>query len=175
GFDISYVTSLDVQESGAALKTHRAFVSAAHDEYWSAEMRAAVTAARDAGSSLLFLGSNALFQKIRFEASPFSFVADRVQGCYKTTQGGPVDPSGIPTGTWRDPAGANQPENALIGQMYVGDNDFMFFPLVVSAAQGQNRVWRYTSLAVLPVGSSASIGQNLVGWEWDARVANGLE
>ena len=34
---------------------------------------------------------------------------------YKTTQSGGADPSGIPTGTWRDPAGANQPENALTG------------------------------------------------------------
>src|SRR5262249_42122511 len=157
------------------LRAHRVFVSPAHDEYWSAEMRSAVTAARDAGSSLVFLGSNAVFQKIRFEPSPYSLVADRVEVTYKTTQGGPVDPSGIATGTWRDPAGANQPENALIGQMYVGDNDSVFFPLVVSAAQGQNRVWRYTSLAALPAGTSASIGQNLVGWEWDARVANGLE
>ena len=33
--------------------------------------------------------------------------------------------------------------------MYVGDNDFGYFPLRVSAAQGADRIWRYTGLDVL--------------------------
>ena len=59
--------------------------------------------------------------------------------------------------------------------MYVGDRDFAGFPLVVSAAQGADRVWRYTGLDRQAPGTSTSIGSNLVGWEWDARVANGAE
>ena len=36
--------------------------------------------------------------------------------------------AGSPTGTWRDPAGANQPENALTGVMYVGQKDYDVLP-----------------------------------------------
>jgi Domain of unknown function (DUF4082)/Bacterial Ig-like domain len=175
GYNIRYTSSLDLQTGAARLTTAKVYVSPSHDEYWSSEMRTTVTNALASGVSLLYLGSNADYWKIRFEASPYSGVANRVEVCYKTTQGGPVDPSGIPTGTWRDPNGANQPENALIGQMYIGDNDFVFFPLQVDAAQGLNRVWRYTTLAALPAGSTATIGNNLVGWEWDGRFNNGAE
>ena len=99
----------------------------------------------------------------------------REQVVYKSTQSGGADPSGIPTGTWRDPAGINQPENGLSGVMYVGDRDYVGFPLVVNAAQGADRVWRSTGLERQAAGSSTTIGSNLVGWEWDARVANGAE
>ncbi len=175
GYDITYLTSVDLQNGAAPLLGHSAFVSGAHDEYWSSQMRSAVTTARDSGVSLLFLGGNAVYWHIRFESSPFSGAPNRIETCYKTTQSGPADPSGIPTGTWRDPAGSNAPENALLGEMYIGDNDTTNFPLVVSAAQGQNRVWRYSTLASMAAGTTASIGQNLVGWEWDARFANGAE
>ena len=59
--------------------------------------------------------------------------------------------------------------------MYVGDNSSAFFPLNVNAAQGSDRVFRYTSLQGQSVGSSATVGTSIVGWEWDARVANGSE
>src|SRR5204863_6289580 len=68
--------------------------------------------------------------------------------------------------------GANQPENGLIGQMYIGDNDTTYFPMKVSGAESRNRIWRYSSFASA---GPVSLGQNLVGWEWDARVANGAE
>jgi hypothetical protein len=174
GYDVSYDTSTDLHAGGALVANHAVYVSAAHDEYWSAEMRSAVTSARNAGTSLFFLGSNQIYWKIRFEASPFSGAANRVEVAYKTTQGGATDPVS-PTGTWRDPAGANQPENALVGQMYIGDNDSRSFPMVVTAAQGKSPVWRHTDLANLAAGTSATLGSRLVGWEWNDRVANGLE
>ena len=59
--------------------------------------------------------------------------------------------------------------------MYVGDNPNTFFPLRCPPQQGQNRVWRHTSLASLPAGTTADIGTDLVGWEWDARAQNGAE
>src|SRR4029077_10882074 len=65
--------------------------------------------------------------------------------------------------------------NALTGIMYVGDNDNTYFPIVVSAVAGSDRVYRYTPLASQPAGTSTTLGSNLVGWEWDARVANGQE
>jgi hypothetical protein len=94
---------------------------------------------------------------------------------YKTIESGPVDPSGSSTSTWRDPAGANRPENELQGQMYIGENPAQFYPMKVSAAEGKNRIWRYTSVADQAPGATATIGSQLLGWEWNARVENGRE
>ncbi len=174
GYDVSYVTSVDLETGAAQPQAHRVFISPSHDEYWSATMRTALNSARDQGTGLVFLGGNAVYWKVRFEGNPFSGVPDRVEVCYKTIATGVSDPSGIPTTTWRDPA-VNQPENALVGEMYVGDNDSRFFPLRVSQTQGLTRLWRYTTLASLAPGTSASVGSNLVGWEWDAPVSNGFQ
>jgi hypothetical protein len=175
GYDLTYIASEDLHSNGAQLKNHRVFISGAHDEYWSKEMFDAAIAARASGTSLFFSGANAAYWRVRFAAGPQSGAANRLMIGYKTVESGPADPSGTPTSTWRDPAGPNRPENELVGQMYVGDNPNTFFPLQVSAAQGQNRVWRHTSLASLPAGTTADIGTDLVGWEWDARAQNGAE
>ena len=136
-------------------------------------MRTALEQARDRGVDLFFTGANEVYWKVRYEPSPVSGRQDRVLVCYKSTQSGGPDPSGIPTGTWRDPAGANQPENGLSGGMYIGQKDFTYFPLKVSAAQGKERTWRYTGLDTQATGTSTTFGTGLTGWEWDARVANG--
>ncbi len=174
GYDVGYASNSDLELHPAIVGDAKAYVSPAHDEYWSGGMHDTLVQARDAGVNAFFTGSNEVYWKIRFEPSPTGAPA-REQVTYKSTQSGGADPSGIPTGTWRDPAGVNQPENSLSGVMYVGDRDFAGFPLVVSAAQGADRVWRYTGLDSQAPGSSVSIGSNLVGWEWDARVANGAE
>ncbi|HEY3183437.1 MAG TPA: Ig-like domain-containing protein, partial [Gaiellaceae bacterium] len=168
GYDVTYSGSDDLESGGALVKNHKSFISGAHDEYYSAAMRSSLVGARDAGTSLFVSGANAVFWKIRFENS------GRTEVCYKTTESGAADPVS-PTTLWRDPNGANQPENALIGQMYTGDQDSSFYPLVVSAAEGADRIWRYTGLDAQAPGTSTSIGTQLVGWEWDKRFANGFE
>src|SRR4029077_17189566 len=50
-----------------------------------------------------------------------------------------------------------------------------FFPFVVSASQGTDRVYRYTGLDHQAAGTSTAIGTSIVGWEWDGRLANGVE
>jgi YD repeat-containing protein len=66
--------------------------------------------------------------------------------------------------------GPNEPENSLLGSMYVGDNDNYDYPLTVPATNAQNefggdRIWRNTGVSET---SSTSIGTNLNGWEWDS-------
>jgi hypothetical protein len=172
GYDVTYVANQDVDAHGALLQAHDVAISGVHDEYWSQGMRDAWQSARDAGVSLVFLGANAAYWRVRFEASSVSGRPGRVMVGYKTIQGGPADPSGHPTTTFRDPA-INQPENALLGAQYIGDNSSYDFPLRVSAAEAANRLWRYTS--VYGATGSTAIGTGIVGWEWDARADNGLE
>ena len=174
GYDVAYQSDADLELNGARVKNHQAYLLGAHDEYYSAAMRTALEQARDGGVSLFNPGANSVYWKIRFENGPNSG-QNRVEVTYKTTATGVADPSGIPTGTWRDSAGANKPENALLGVMYVGDNSSTFFPFTVRAADGTDEVYRYTALQNQAAGSSTSIGTSLVGWEWDARLANGFE
>jgi hypothetical protein len=178
GYEVSYVTNLDVHRAGQPgahneLLDHRIFLSVGHDEYWSQPMRDAMTAARDAGVHLGFFSANTGYWRIRLEPDPWTGQPDSVIVTYKTTESGPPDPSGHPTGTFRDPEGANQPENALLGVQYVGDNDSVFFPLRVTAEMAQDRLYRHTGLQDMPPGAYADVGHWVVGWEWDAVVDNG--
>jgi hypothetical protein len=117
---------------------------------------------------LFFLGSNASYWKIGFENN------NRYMVIYKSTQGPSGADSTPTTSTWRDAARANQPENALVGQQYIGDNDNGTFPLQINYDQAQHPIWRHTILRdMLPGGSDQING--LVGWEWDARVMNQQE
>jgi hypothetical protein len=177
GYDVSYASNTDLETSGSGfVASHHVYWDGGHDEYWSAGMRNAVTQARDSGTHLFFSGSNEIYWKVRFESSPISGTSNRVEVCYKTVESGGPDPTGAKTSTWRDPNGPNQPENAVSGQMYVGDADNTFFPLVVGSAEGKDRVWRFTSLANQAPGASTRVGTSLVGWEWDARnTTNGAE
>jgi hypothetical protein len=174
GYDVSYIANTDLETRPSLISGIKAYISPAHDEYVSAAMRNALTASRDSGVSLFFSGGNEIYWKIRFENGGDGS-SGRVEVCYKSTQSGTADPSGTPTGTWRDPSGANAPENGLVGQMYIGDNDNTYFPLVVSAVEGGDRAFRYTPLSGQPPNGSMSLGTSLVGWEWDARVNNGQE
>jgi Domain of unknown function (DUF4082)/Bacterial Ig-like domain len=174
GYNATYITDTDLHATATQASDHKAFLSGAHSEYWSTEMRNNVKAARDAGVGVFFTGANQIYWRARFEASPFSGASNRVQAVYKTTQSGATDPVS-PTGTWRDPAGINAPENALAGSQYVGDNDSHNYPLVVPQAMGQSRIWRHTSAATLAAGDSITYGTGIVGWEWNDRAANGQE
>jgi hypothetical protein len=178
GYDISYSTNLDTHAAGKpgavnSLLKHNVFISAGHDEYWSQEMRDAVTAARDAGVHICFFGSNTCYWRIRFEPDPITQEPDAVIVCYKSAQSGPADPSGHPTSSWRDSSSVNTPENGLVGIQYIGDHDSFFFPWRVSAELAQHHLYRNTGLEHLPAGSYIDIGQKLIGWEWDAVTDNG--
>ena len=174
GYDISYDSVSEMERNPGRLLRHRVFISGAHDEYYSAAMRAALEQARERGVDLFFTGANEVYWKVRFEASAVSGQQDRVMTVYKTTQSGPVDPSGIHTGTWRDPLGANKPENALAGGQYIGEEAGTFYPLRLTGDQARDRVWRNTGINTTS-GSTTTIGTGIVGWEWDARAANGQE
>jgi N,N-dimethylformamidase beta subunit-like, C-terminal len=117
GFDVSYVTSVDVHRHPELVLQHRALLSPGHDEYWSKPMRDGAEAARDHGVNLAFFGANAAYRQIRFESSAIG--PDRHQICYKAANEDPMrkmDPS-LVTVNWRD-APVNRPENAMIGPQY---------------------------------------------------------
>ncbi|MES2352821.1 MAG: DUF4082 domain-containing protein [Pseudomonadota bacterium] len=165
GYDVTYVTNLDVHQNASLLRQHKAFLSVGHDEYWSKEMRDGVEQARDAGINLGFFSANTAYWRVRFEPSS-SGQANRVMACYKYPEILP-DPV-APTYRWRD-APNNRPENALLGVMYIGDDDFYKYggyDFVVTNASDS-----YYNNTGLTNGSALT---KLVGFEWDAVVNNGF-
>ena len=67
GYDVSYTSGLDVSQPGYAstIEQHKIFLTSGHDEYWTGQQRANVTAARDAGVNMAFFTGNEVFWKTR--------------------------------------------------------------------------------------------------------------
>jgi hypothetical protein len=118
GLPLAYLTSMDIATDARALDGASALISPGHDEYWSPPERAHVTAARDAGVNLAFLGANAMFRRTRLE--PTTLGENRLVICYKTSY--EQDPmygvdNALVTNDWREPP-APDPESSVIGTLY---------------------------------------------------------
>ncbi|SDC10441.1 Ig-like domain-containing protein, partial [Raineyella antarctica] len=180
GYDVSYQSGIDTDRLGATpLGRHRTFLSVGHDEYWSGGQRANVESARGTGLNLAFFSGNEVFWKTRWETSiDGSGTAYRTLVCYKETHANAkIDPSPSWTGTWRDPrfsppSDGGRPENALTGTIFMV-NDGATTSIVVPEADGKMRFWRGTSIASLSPGSSATLPNGTLGYEWDSDLDNG--
>ena len=118
GLPLAYVTSMDLDSDPHLLHQASALISMGHDEYWSPNERAHVTAARDNGVNVAFLGANAMFRRIRMQ--PTKLGPDRLVICYKSSY--TQDPmygkhNALVTSDWRDPPHPD-PESSLTGTLY---------------------------------------------------------
>ena len=187
GYDMSYIAGVDTDRRGSELLNHKVFLSVGHDEYWSQAQRDNMEAARDAGVNLQFLSGNEGYWHTRYEKSADPSHTDyRTIVSYKETWGNSQNPGGGKidtstsewTGTWRDPRfadaaqGGHVPENALTGTMYMVND--ISAPLTVTAAEGKYRFWRNTGLDKLAAGTSADLGEGIIGYESDEDVDNGF-
>jgi hypothetical protein len=120
GIPLAYTTGVDVHRDPSVLEGASAVISLGHDEYWTTEQRRHVTAARDAGVNVAFLGANACFRRVRLEPGPTG--ALRTVVCYKTDyRHDPVlaDHPALVTNDFRAPP-VPDPESALTGVLYEG-------------------------------------------------------
>jgi hypothetical protein len=174
GYDLSYISAVDLHEQPAQLLQHKAYISIGHNEYWTKEMRDGVENARDAGVGLAFLGADAAYWQMRFEPDGAG-QRDRTIVCYKVLSDhnnldqDPLygkDNSRVTT-QWRDPL-IGRPENALIGVMYSS-----------LTHTGQEFPWQTNATAQSPFleGTNLQAGKQygcgLVGYEWDRAFDNG--
>jgi hypothetical protein len=159
------------------------FLSVGHDEYWSGTQRANIEGARNAGVNLAFFSGNEIFWKTRWEPSiDGSNTANRTLVCYKETHANAkIDPlPNVWTGTWRDPrfsppADGGRPENALTGTLFRMNDSGTSYAITVPASYGKMRFWRNTSVANLAPGTSATLTNNTLGYEWDESPGNGFQ
>ena len=127
GYDVTYTTNVDVHSGASVLNLHKGFLSVGHDEYWSYEMRQAVTQAINQGLNVGFFSANTCYWQIRFASSAITGAPNRTIIGYK--ENAPqLDPDGqnqstyyLETTQWRLPHAtwAANPEDALLGVMYI--------------------------------------------------------
>lgn len=83
GYDVSYVTNVDVHRDAQLVAQHPVFLSVGHDEYWSSRMRDHVEYARDHGStSLAFFSGNVSYWQIRLDPAKTG-TPDTTITCFK--------------------------------------------------------------------------------------------
>ena len=162
GLPLAYLTSMDIASNPHSLDGAVALVSPGHDEYWSPPERAIVTAARDKGMNIAFLGANAMFRRTRLE--PTGIGDNRLIVCYKTSY--ELDPmygkhDDLVTSDWREPPHPD-PESSLIGTLYEG------YPAIADFVVHTPNAWMFRGTGVRK-GTSFKV---LVGIEYD-RVTPG--
>jgi hypothetical protein len=118
GLPLAYETNIDLASDPHLLNGAHALCSLGHDEYWSPPERANVTAARNAGVNVAFLGANACFRRTRLAGTKLG--ANRLVICYKTSY--LQDPmygkdNALVTSDWREPPNPD-PESSLTGTLY---------------------------------------------------------
>jgi hypothetical protein len=85
------MADVDLVLHPAPLTQHKLILLAGHDEYWSTDMRQALTAARDHGVSIASFGANNIYWHVRLANSPLG--SDRVIICYKSATLDPLHTS----------------------------------------------------------------------------------
>ena len=118
GMPLAYTTSQDIEADPHVLDGASALFSLGHDEYWSPPERASVTAARNAGVNIAFLGANCMFRRTRLASTRLG--PRRLVICYKTSY--LQDPmygkhNALVTSDWREPPHPD-PESSLTGTLY---------------------------------------------------------
>ena len=157
GLDLAYATGMDIAADRHLLDGASTLVSLGHDEYWSPHERANVTAARNAGMNVAFLGANAMFRRTRLARTRLG--KRRLVICYKTSY--LQDPmygknNALVTSDWREPPHPD-PESSLTGTLYESnptDADF-----VVAAPEA----WMFAGTGV----QKGTSFRGLVGIEYD--------
>jgi hypothetical protein len=157
GLDLAYVTSMDIDANPHLLDGASALVSMGHDEYWTPAERANVTAARDQGVNLAFLGANAMFRRTRLQSSVLGDARQVV--CYKSSW--TQDPmygvnNALVTSDWRE-APDPDPESSLIGTIYEG------YPVDAALVVASPKSWVFKGTGV----AAGDSFPNLVGVEYD--------
>jgi hypothetical protein len=157
GLRLSYVTGMDIAADPRLLSGACALVSMGHDEYWTPGERAHVTAARDAGVNVAFLGANAMYRRTRLEGTRVG--PARLVVCYKSAYAAdPLhgrDPA-LVTADFRSGPGAD-PESSLTGTLYEG------YPVDAAYVVSAPSSWLFAGTGVV----AGARFPHLVGVEYD--------
>jgi hypothetical protein len=114
GLRLNYAADADLQVTPEVLTGATGIALLGHSEYWSRPMRAVLTAARDSGVNLAFLGANDIYRRVRLQASANG--PGRLMTNYKDGAADPVTTEDT-TADWPHRPHSD-PESALTGVQY---------------------------------------------------------
>ncbi|TWU34943.1 Dockerin type I repeat protein [Novipirellula artificiosorum] len=168
GFDVEYVTNVDVHRDPSSLLDHNLVISTGHDEYWSGEMRTGFDTARDSGTNLVFASSNTAYWQVRYENAEQTLVGYKVSP--ETIGEDPEPDPSKKSMKFRDLTPA-RPEHELLGVQYLGghspdfnldESTFSDYTIVESAL---GDAW-FDGTGIV----AGDVFENRVGYEWDQVV-----
>lgn len=163
GYDVAYVTNVDIDGTPELLEGRQLYLTAGHDEYWSLSERNALEDARDRGLSMAFFSGNNAYRRIRLDPSSAG-VPRRVVTCYKSRALDPLHDAPDCTADYQSAPYA-RPENGMLGVIWSGWGTLQGFPFIVTAPEH----WIYEGTDVK---AGESLG-SVVGYEWDVSSNNG--
>jgi hypothetical protein len=157
GYDVSYQTDVDTDVRPESLLEHRLVIVAGHDEYWTKRIRDGFNAARNLGTNLAFLGSNAAYWQVRFEDGRRTMIG------YKEAAPDPEPNPALRTIRFRHLT-PPRPECALMGVMFLRLRPSQSGPVDYTVTEAaRNDPWfRNTGL------SPGDKVLDVVGNEWDS-------
>jgi hypothetical protein len=164
GFDLTYLTNVDLDRDPSLLKGQKLFLSVGHDEYWSRRQREAVQAALDRGTNLGFFSGNSAYWQIRLEPSRADGRPRRTQVGWKERahQEDPLRGTPLETTRWRDPP-VSEPESALLGVEFDAEEKVDGNWMIVNSS-----AWPYEGAGV----SDGDTIKGIVGYETDRSDAS---
>lgn len=158
GYDVTYVTNLDIDRSPATLRRGKVAVVSGHDEYWTQAMMDAYLSARDAGVHITNFGANCAYWRVRTAASRDGRNRRRVI-CWKYAAG---ENSNTPTILFKD---TNTPMQGLWGVDFMDFADFIEGPYTpVVPVSEDHWFWAGTG-----VENDQPLPSNIMGYEVDRR------
>jgi len=164
GYDVSYLSDVDIQDNSDALQNYHALLIVGHSEYWSEQMYNRVEAAMNNGVNLAVFAANTFYWQVRYELhnSAVTALPERILVCYKDWTRDPLygrDNQAVTVQFRQFPL--NKPEQEILGSMYASywPTNQGAFPWVVTDASS----WVFTGTG-LKDGDSL---KGLVGYEYD--------
>lgn len=165
GYNITYVTDVDLEANPNLFAGHKVFVNTGHDEYASDNMRANLLNFINSGGSAAFFSADDISRRMTW-ANSVSGQPDRREHCDKGALPGST------TGDWRGTT-PPQPENQITGSLSNGSADARPF-LVYDPTSW---VFAGTGLAkyngtVITSGTGQNAIAGLIGYEFSTRAVN---
>src|SRR4051794_27377557 len=166
GYDISYVTSVDLEQNPNLLLTHKVFMNTGHDEYYSDNMRAALTNAIAGGVDMAFFSANNFYYRITWAPSATGTANRRIHSDKNALVGST-------TFEWRL-LSPQHPENEIGGVMLEGvANDRPFLVSDASswiyAGTGLHNYTGNGTTGVITSGANQNALPGIIGYEFDSR------
>ena len=157
-------------------------MDAGHDEYWTDSQRANVQAAADAGVNLVFMSGNEIFWQLGLrrasmgagvQTAPWCPIRIRTRTVSSTQREGLLGHSWMRASHPREECRAYLPIR-LTGTVFQVNGGGPLGAITIPYGETNLRIWRNTSVANTAPGQTASLVQNLLGFEWDTSPDNGF-